>query len=185
MKENETLTEVAAQLRQIAQQLEEGIIVVSGMNIAIGNAVKIKLKQKLDRHKVKLDMTLLAEMADQGSEGSRVSLPEREERKGRQRSKERPFQAKKQKKTINGLWKEVAADIGKGSTPRPATAARLLELCDQYGEGADSAWASLWLQCVEEIKKALAAAEDGDFTQAAEAVARIKAQTKQCHKQYK
>ena len=188
MGNNKNLDEIADQLHQLADLLAAGRIEVGGVRLNLSGIAKLKLKQKLEGGKVKVEFSLQADMAEQAVEPAKstpqdISAPSAE---GKGKSKKgRPYEAKKQKKAINSLWKQVCQDINKGNRPDQKICDELRLLAIDYGEGADSQWSDSWQLCLTTVQRAVAAAGQGDFASAAEAVQLVKEQTRQCHKRYK
>ncbi len=98
---------------------------------------------------------------------------------------QRPYEAKKQKKSIGSLWKQVVLDIDNGILSDKGTRTQLLEHCRQYAEGAEASWSGLWQECVGGIEQCLLAAKNGDFNSAQQAVQQVKIRMKSCHKMHK
>lgn len=184
MARQQTLSQVAKQLHHLAEQLAAGIIEVDGSSLPVDKAVKIKVKQKFERHRLKFDLSLVVDLA-KSSDHHPVGSPVVSPRAGNKGHGKRPYEVKRQKKTISALWKEVAMAASKGVGVDQATSRQLLTLCDEYGTGAATAWSVQWQQCLLEIRACLAAMQIGDFGQALIHVETVKRQTKQCHKQYK
>ena len=187
MTEQDNLAAVAKQLHQLADDLAAGFVKVGGVVIPVVGAVKIKVKQKVTRDRVKLDVSLVGLLAEEKGSISASSEPVLS-RQGSGRAigqNRRPYEAKKQKKLINSLWKEVVSAVARGRQPDQASTRQLLDICEEYGLAADSRWATQWQQCLTEIKACLAAIKVADFTQARLLVEEVKKLTKQCHGLYK
>ncbi|MEN8139620.1 MAG: hypothetical protein ABFR97_00170 [Thermodesulfobacteriota bacterium] len=195
MAEKITLVEIAEQLKGFADLLADGQVEVGGVNLAVGQPLKWKMKQKLSGGQVKLDISLVAALpgahcdCPPPAKGARQKDGKGAGKKGgghhRHRGKSRPHGAKAQKKKVSALWKQVMADVAAGRLPAPAVSEELLATAALYGAEAPESWARLWQQCVAEIEDLLAAAGRGDFARARQGVARVKDLKSDCHRAYK
>lgn len=185
----ENLQGVASELRKLADQIQAGQITVSGVTLSICNAVSLKMKQKLVGGHVKVDVSLTASLVDTTPfplDNSHVSQKEPKKNKSlKSKKKSRPYEAKKLKKNIAQQWKQISNAIAASKVPDSFLIKGFLEICDQYGKGAEDEWHPQWQESVETIKQAVKLAQKAQFQEASALLTAINNQKRTCHKRFK
>jgi XXXCH domain-containing protein len=97
----------------------------------------------------------------------------------------RPYRAKKIKKAMGGLWKELSKAVKSGDRFPPDSSVKLFDLINQYRQLADPEWKEQWEECARAVKDAVSALKAGRIEDASAAIDRANRLTKACHKQYK
>ena len=187
-----TLENIAADLRALADDLAQGKLRVGNRLIAIGNPLFVKTKQKISGDTAYCTLSFQVPLRELDKEpapttGQRYA-PEknREARNDRElRLKGRPPEGKKIKKEMSALWKTVSKKLEQGQTPTPAEEKALISAFENYTVFSESAWHEEWIACFTVLREALACAREGDLRAAQEHAARVNELTKTCHKKHK
>ncbi len=168
-------TSLAAELRHLADQIEEGVIHTDAGPVTIGDPLFLKTK-----HKVKEDRAYL-------TFACKISLaaPAVTPRKRQPPPEGMPAAAKSMKKEIARLWKEVGSRINAETKPEAADMAKLRRLTEEYRLYTPAAWATDWQTCRATVDRCLDAAAAGDLALARTLLTEINHQIKTCHKLHK
>jgi XXXCH domain-containing protein len=180
------LQTLAAELRHVAAQLEQGIIEVEGAAIAVGEPLFLKTKRKLKEERAyftlsfKVPLTGIPAAAEPVAKSTPPIAPGRP-----QPRQEMPAVGKTMKKEIGRLWKETSDRIRENTRPSATDVTRLRRLVEEYRLYTAPAWAEEWQQCAATMGRCLDAAATGDFATAVALATTINQQTKSCHKLHK
>lgn len=187
-----TLENIAADLRALANDLAQGKLRVGSRLVAIGNPLFIKTKQKITGDTAYCTLSFQVPLRDSDKEPAlttdRMQTYEksREARQDKElRLKGRPPEGKKIKKEISSLWKTVSKKLEQGQTPTPAEEKALVAAFENYTVFSEPAWHEEWLVCLTALREALACARRGDMRTALEQAGKVNALTKACHKKHK
>ena len=187
-----TLENIAADLKILADDLAQGKLRVGCRRIAIGNPLFIKTKQKITGDTAYFTLSFQAPLRDSNTEPTpatdRIQTPEkpRDAMQNKEfRLKGRPPEGKKIKKEISNHWKTVSRKLEQGQIPTPAEEKSLVSAFENYTVFLEPAWHEDWLACFTLLREALAYARKGDMPNALKYAAKVNALTKACHKKYK
>lgn len=187
-----TLENIAADLRTLADDLSRGKLRVGSRLIAIGNPLFIKTKQKISGDTAYCTLSFQAPLRELDKEPApttdqrETSAKNREVRDDKElRLKGRPPEGKKIKKEISSLWKTVSKKLEQGQPPTPAEEKSLVSAFEKYTVFTESPWHEEWLACFTLLREALACARGGDMRTAREQAAKVNELTRACHKQHK
>ncbi|HEX9714930.1 MAG TPA: hypothetical protein VGA28_04480 [Desulfurivibrionaceae bacterium] len=187
-----TLENIAADLRALADDLVQGKLRVGSRLVAIGNPLFIKTKQKITGDTAYCTFSFQVPLRDLDQESplatDRRQTPEksREAKQNKElRLKGRPPEGKKIKKEISSLWKTVSKKLEQGQPPTPAEEKSLVLAFENYAVFSEPAWQAEWLACLAALRETLSCARRGDMRTALEQAARVNDLTKACHKKHK
>jgi XXXCH domain-containing protein len=110
-----------------------------------------------------------------------MNLPERH----RQKSKKRPYEAKKLKKKFGSIWKIMEKAHHNGSVPDQKDVDELMKLSQEYGKMADPSWEDQWTRFHEMLERYCNSLLEGNKDMANMIRKDIKNAKKACHKSYK
>lgn len=174
------LKSLAAELRQVATQLEQGIIEVEGATVSVGEPLFLKTKRKVKDERAyftlsfKVPLTMAASASRRQLQAKRQPPPE-----------SMPPTAKAIKKEIARLWKAVGAGITANSQPALVDMSKLRRLVEEYRLYTPASWAAEWQVCGATMGRCLDAAAAGDLAAARALIDTVNQQTKSCHKLHK
>jgi len=94
-------------------------------------------------------------------------------------------EAKKTKKEISRLWKNLRRQIETREQPNPEDSKRLLKLWEEYTLFTETIWSDAWRSCKGEVERCLRSAANNHWQEAESAVRETLRLTKECHRQYK
>lgn len=187
-----TLENIAADLRALADDLTQGKLRIGSRQVAIGNPLFIKTKQKITGDTAHFSLSFEAPLRDPDKAPARITDRMQPPEKSREiqqdqelRLKGRPPEGKKIKKEISHLWKTVSKKLEQGQAPFPAEEKALISAFENYAVFSEPAWHEDWLTCLVALKEALACARKGDMRAALEQTAKVNDLTKACHKKHK
>ena len=187
-----TLENIAADLRSLADDLAQGKLRVGSRLVAIGNPLFVKTKQKISGDTAYCTLSFQVPLLDSDKEsepmtGQKHAPKEHQEDRGDKnfRLQGRPPEGKKIKKEITTLWKTVLRKLEQGETPTPAEEKHLVAALESYTVFSEPAWHEDWLACFTILRESLSCARKGDMPKALEYAAEVNALTKACHKKYK
>lgn len=187
-----TLENIAADLRALADDLAQGKLRVGSRLVAIGNPLFIKTKQKITGDTVYCTLSFQVPLRDSDQEptltADRRQTPEKK-RKTEQdkelRLQGRAPEGKKIKKEISSLWKAVSKKLEQGQAPAPAEERSLVSAFENYAVFSEPAWQEEWLACLTALRETLACARRGDLPAALEQIAKVNRLATACHKRHK
>lgn len=175
------LSQVAAELHKLADGIGSGQVKIGGVDLAISQAITLKIKQKMTGKKVIFDLKIQALLADE-----ETSIPPQPVGTTRNTLKnKRPYGGKVVKKRYGALWRQISLNIKKGECPDSLVVAELQEASSEYGASAPPDWSPLWLEHETLVKQCIGLAQAGDFTGAQHVLLEISLAKKSCHKHYK
>lgn len=187
-----TLENIAADLRALASDLAQGRLRVGSRLIAIGNPLFIKTKQKITGDTAYCTLSFQVPLRETDTETTLTTgqrhTPEKihaAKHDKTLRLQGRPPEGKKIKKEIASLWKTVARKLEQGQAPTPTEEKALISAFENYTVFSEPAWHEEWLACFTVLREALASARKGDMRTAQEQAAKVNDLTKACHKQHK
>lgn len=187
-----TLENIAADLRSLADDLAQGKLRVGSRLVAIGNPLFVKTKQKISGDTAYCTLSFQVPLLDSNTESEpttdqKPAPKERQEERSDKnfRLQGRPPEGKKIKKEITSLWKTVFKKLEQGETPTPAEEKSLVAAFESYTVFSEPAWHEDWLACFRILREALSCARSGDLPKALEYAAEVNALTKSCHKKFK
>jgi len=175
---------LAAELRQLADQLDRGALEVEQRTVPVGEPLfrKTKRKVKDDRAYLTFSCKIAIATPPSAAESAATKPTPAKQRPDVQGT---PAAAKIMKKEIARLWKELGGRIGAAAQPAAADMAKLRRLFAEYQLYAPAAWADDWQRCVTAVGRCLDAAAASDFAAARRLIDAIDQQTKTCHKLHK
>lgn len=187
-----TLENIAADLRALANDLAQGRLRVGSRLVAIGNPLFIKTKQKITGDTAYCTLSFQVPLRDSDKEPTLTTDRMQTYEKSREaqqdkefRLKGRPPEGKKIKKEISSLWKTVSKKLEQGQNPTPAEEKALVAAFENYTVFSEPAWHEEWLICLTALREALAYARKGDMRTALEQAEKVNDLTKACHKKHK
>lgn len=187
-----TLENIAADLRALANDLAQGKLRVGSRLVAIGNPLFIKTKQKITGDTAYCTLSFQVPLRDSDKEPTRTTgrMPPYEKSREAKQDKElrlqgRPPEGKKIKKEISSLWKTVSKKLEQGQNPTPTEEKALVAAFENYTVFSEPAWHEEWLVCLTALREALACARKGDIPTALEQAEKVNDLTKACHKKHK
>ena len=189
-----TLDAIAQELGQVVQELKKGKIRVGSSLVQVGDPSFLKTKQKIKDDQVYFTLSFRVPIEGETraaaphtkSRTSRDKHPGTEPAKNIKRPSEgSPPGAKKLKKEITRLWKDVSKILDEGRSPSRSEANQLTSKCDDYTIHAPSSWADEWQNCCKVVRECMEAAMAGDMNRAQNLVDEVNRQTKACHKKFK
>ncbi len=171
--------DIANELNRLAEEILSATMTISGEPLHVGDSLSLVIKKQLKKGVVTCDFLLQTKLASDAltPKSGKAIQPERKSYKA--------AGGKKVKKDVSRLWKEVVKSVNAGTVPDSVCVSDLLKSCEDYNLNANSAWADLWRDCCNEIKKCTNAAQNGDFDSAKETVGVVNRLTKECHKKFK
>lgn len=187
-----TLENIAADLRALANDLDQGKLRIGSRLVAIGKPLFIKTKQKISGDTAYCTLSFQVPLQDSDQESTLATVRKQTPEKNRAakqdkelRLKGRPPEGKKIKKEISSLWKTVAKKLEQGQVPTAAEEKTLVSAFENYTVFSEPAWHAEWLVCLTALREALAFARKGDMRTALEQTAKVNDLTKACHKKHK
>jgi hypothetical protein len=187
-----TLENIAADLRALANDLAQGKLRVGSRRVAIGNPLFIKTKQKITGDTAYFTLSFQVPLRDSAQEPTLTTDQRQAPEKSREaqqdkdlRLRGRPPEGKKIKKEISSLWKTIFKKLEQGQPPTPAEEKALILAFENYTVFSEPAWHAEWLVCLTALREALAGARRGDMRTALEQAAKVNDLTKVCHKKHK
>lgn len=187
-----TLENIAADLRSLADDLAQGKLRVGSRLVAIGNPLFVKTKQKISGDTAYCTLSFQVPLLDSNKESEPVTdqkpAPNKrqEERNDKNfRLQGRPPEGKKIKKEITSLWKTVFKKLEQGETPTPAEEKSLVAAFESYTVFSEPVWHEDWLACFAILREALSCARMGDMPKALDYAAEVNTLSKSCHKKFK
>ena len=187
-----TLENIAADLRALANDLDQGKLRIGSRLVAIGNPLFIKTKQKISGNTAYCTLSFQVPLRDSNQESPLATDRGQTPKKSREakqdkelRLKGRPPEGKKIKKEISSLWKAVSKKLEQGQPPTAAEEKSLVSAFENYTVFSEPAWHAEWLVCLAALREALACARKGDMRAALEQTAKVNDLTKACHKKHK
>jgi len=187
-----TLENIAADLRALADDLSRGKLRVGSRLVAVGDPLFIKTKQKISGDTAYCTLSFQVPLRELDKEPipatDQRDTPAKKRGAGNERElrlKGRPPEGKTIKKEISALWKTVSRKLEQGHPPTPAEEKALVSAFEKYTVFTESPWHEEWLACFTLLREALACARGGDMRTAREQAAKVNELTKACHKQHK
>lgn len=174
------LKTLAMELRQIASQLEQGVIEVEGATVAVGEPLFLKTKRKVKEERAYFTLAFKVPLT-QAAPGTITPAPARRQSP----AAEMPPAGRSMKKEIARLWKEVSGRINANAQPGESDTAKLRRLLDEYRLYTPAAWATDWQACGAAVNRCLDAAMAGDLATARALVDSVNQQTRNCHRLHK
>lgn len=180
-------TKMAAELRHLADQIEEGVIHTDAGPVTIGDPLFLKTKRKVKEDRAYLTFACKISLtgATPPPAPVRGASKPASAKKGEQPREGMPAAAKVMKKEIARLWKEVGSRINAETRPTMADMTKLRRLIEEYRLYTPAAWAADWQACGVTVGRCLDAAAAGDLALARTLFTEINQQTKSCHKLHK
>lgn len=177
-------TSLAAELRHLADQIEEGVIHTDAGPVTIGDPLFLKTKHKVKEDRAYLTFACKISLAAPTVTPARAAATPPPHK--RQPPPEgMPAAAKSMKKEIARLWKEVGSRINAETKPEATDMAKLRRLTEEYRLYTPAAWATDWQTCRATVDRCLDAAAAGDLALARTLLTAINHQIKTCHKLHK
>jgi XXXCH domain-containing protein len=197
-----TRQETADYLRRLADQLENGTILVSDEEMEFEGEVKVKesLKSKKGKTEVKLEVKLTSqELPDEETEevtGDQASLEvDAESAQDAEKQPAEPAEEEKAekepsyksvKKLMDKQFKNIGKDLEEGGVPDPEQVKAFCDNCvTMTGFNGKKMGEDLYPDFLAKVEALRTAADGGDQVALAQAYAEIKAAKKACHKEYK
>lgn len=175
-----SLTEIAEELRAMADDLTEGRVRIGRQRVKVGEPVALKMKQKL-----KGDMAYFA-MSVQAPLVERAGPPAGHRQKMAPRSQtEAGYGGKKLKREIGRLWKSIAKQIERKQMPDGAETEGMLTRCEEFNLFATGEWQAAWADCTLAVEKCFIDAATGDWPAAKAGVDLVNRMMHDCHSAYK
>lgn len=178
------LTEIARELRRIADELEEKKFATGAGRIDIEDPTFLKTRRELKGDTAYFSLSIRMALA---GATARAPKPAKSIKTGKSR-KERSSgsgEAKKVKKEINRLWKGLRQQIKTRALPNPTDGKSLLKLWENYTLFAEATWSDEWRDCKGKVEQCLRAAANEKWPEAETAVTEVMRLTKECHRQHK
>ena len=178
------LVEIAQELRRIADDLEKQTLNTGTGRIHVGEPTFLKTRSELKNNTAYFSLSIRMDLAgstrkeDHHKKSAKPAAIKKERGSG-------SGEAKKIKKEINRLWKDLRRATETKECPAPADGKELLRLWEEYTLFAEASWADAWKECKNEVMRCLQAAAAGDWTIAQSAVKETLRLTKECHRQHK
>lgn len=178
------LADVARELRRIAADLEKKSFATAAGRITVGEPTFLKARSEFKGDSAYFSLSLKMKLAAASDDTSSPKKAAPATRPVKPRSSG-SGEAKKIKKEINRLWKDLRRKIGARETPNPIDSKTLLTLWEEYTLFAEASWSDAWRECKKEIERCLRSAADNEWQEAENSVREIIRLTKECHRQYK
>ena len=176
---------LAMELRRIAEQLDQGVLLVEGNAVPLGEPLFLKTKRKIKKDRAYLTFSCKIALTVPAEAPAREMAKQPAPARQRPRPVGMPAEAKAMKKEIARLWHEISAKLNAGTQPATADAAKLRRLVEEYRLYTPAAWATDWQACGAVVGRCLDAAAAGDFATARARLADVNRQIKNCHKLHK
>ncbi|MFA6498304.1 MAG: hypothetical protein WC256_14265 [Desulfurivibrionaceae bacterium] len=190
-KDQNTLENIAADLRALANDLDQGKLRVGSRLVTIGNPVFIKTKQKITGDTAYCTLSFQVPLRDSDKDvpltTDQIQTPDKSRKSKQDRELQlngRSPEGKKIKKEISILWKTVSKKLEQEQAPTPAEEKALVCAFENYTVFSESAWHEDWLACFSLLRDVLACARKGDMRTAQEHAKKMNDLTKSCHKQH-
>lgn len=188
-----TLQALAAELEILAADLRSRRVNIDGSSIALGEPLFLKTKQKLKDGQIHYTLTFQAPVSDhkqkpqQGAAAEKTAhLPVLKRTSTSGTTMEgTPPDAKRIKKEISRLWKDIGKHLAEGEIPPETLKNNLLKKCDDYCQYTDPAWHDKWLACTKVLKAAMQMATPGKIAEALTLLAEVNTMIKSCHREFK
>lgn len=172
--------EISRQLSRLAAEIADGVLIINGEKLPVGDSFSLSIKKQLKKGKVSCEFLLKARVAE------KAASPVGPEAAGREKLERCPAAGGKNlKKEISRLWKEMVKQVHAESVPPRELAAELRAKCEDFTLCAHNKWFAGWRTCVDQVKACVAAAEKGDFATAREKISEVNHLTNECHRLYK
>ena len=172
--------ELSKELTRLSGAIYDGKFFFDEKEIKLKDTLFLKQSLKVKDGRFYLDIQIKGDIIGQEREKSpEVSRKKKEKRE----KKKRPYEAKKIKKAMGGLWKNLSRAI-RNQEQFPEEA-ELIELLDKYSKLTDPDWDKEWQICDRRVRELLDQTKKGDFTQAQHLIREVNGLIKSCHKIYK
>lgn len=188
-----SLENIAATLKELADNLERGKLLIGSRLVSVGTPFSLKTKQKISGNTAYFDLSFRVPIQDLNHEkaltdGQQKKSQDKKRDGGHEkelRLKGRHPEGKKIKKDISRLWKSIYKKLEQGQFPTPAEKKSLFSAFEDYTLFSEPAWKEEWLACFAILQKALDCASAGDIPNALEYAAKVNSLTKACHNKHK
>ncbi|MFZ5770709.1 MAG: GAK system XXXCH domain-containing protein [Thermodesulfobacteriota bacterium] len=178
--------EISRQLSCLAAEIADGVLIINGEKLALGDCFSLAIKKQLKKGKVSCEFLLKARLAQTATPPLGAEQEPKQAAAGRENVQRCPASGGKTlKKEISRLWKEVVKQVHAESVPPRELAADLRAKCEDFTLYAHNQWFAAWRACVDQVKACVAAAEKGDFATAREKISEVNHLTNECHRLYK
>ena len=178
------LSEIAQELRRIADGLENHEFTYGTGRIPIDEPNFLKTRSEIKGDNAYFSLSIRMGIADSTTTDTTRKKPTKPGKAKKQRSSG-SGEAKKVKKEINRLWKNLRRKIEANELPEPAEGKSLLKLWEDYTLFAEASWSDEWRECKGKIEQCLQAANNEQWTEAESTVKEVLRLTKECHRQHK
>lgn len=178
-KERKSSAQVAVELRQLADEIDQSELVISGEKLTLIDSFSFSTKKQLKKGAVSCEIYIQSKISSETVPHATVK------EKKKPHKKLKSTADKGLKKDISRMWKDVSKSIRAGEKPSGDISSQLLKKCDDYTVCAHKEWFDLWRECAEQIKKCLLSAQNDDFELAKQQVILVNRLTKECHNLYK
>ncbi|MDH3392494.1 MAG: hypothetical protein OEL66_00690 [Desulfobulbaceae bacterium] len=178
------LADIARELRRIADDLEKQTFATGAGKISVTEPTFFKTRSELKGDKAYFSLSIKMGLGDgtthtpQRKKSAKTKAPAKQRSSG-------SGEAKKTKKEINRLWKNLRRQIEKREQTNPSDSNELLRLWEDYTLFAEPSWSDAWRECKKEVEQCLRSASSNDWQRAETAVKEVIRLTKECHKQHK
>ncbi|MDH4322048.1 MAG: hypothetical protein OEV73_11195 [Desulfobulbaceae bacterium] len=179
------LADIARELRRIADDLEKQRFATGAGLIEVTGPTFLKTRSELKGDSAYFSLSIRMGLADGTGETTPAASPAREYAPPRKERSSGSGEAKRVKKEINRLWKNLRRQIETRERPNPADGKGLLKLWEEYAIFAEAAWSEQWRGCKSEVERCLRSAAGGDWPEAEAAAGEVLRLTKECHRQHK
>jgi len=184
------LNELAAQLRALADDLEQGKLRIGASLIDVEQPTFLKTKSELKGGSAYFALSVKMPAAGARAAAPRprsatphpTSPPPRRTQKSRS---EGSGEGKRIKKKIAFLWKSLCRQIDAEEQISTPDSDSLSRMCEEYNLFVEPEWRDDWDVCCKTVQECLLAATAGNHQQATALVAEVNRLIKQCHKLYK
>ncbi|MDH3360530.1 MAG: hypothetical protein OEL55_06625 [Desulfobulbaceae bacterium] len=178
------LAEIARELRRIADNLEKQEFDIGAGRINVGEPTFLKTRSEFKGDTAYFSLSIKMKTAESAKEEAKQIKPAKASKPKKQRSSG-SGEAKKVKKEINRLWKDLRRKIEAQEKPNQADNKSLLKLWEDYTMFAEAAWSDEWRSCKNEVERCQRAAMNNQWQEAKSAAQEVNRLTKECHRQHK
>ncbi len=177
-------TIIAQDLARLSGSIADGRLEIAGSLVELGKSGYWKMEKKVKRDAAVIKLEIKLPLSPEAGLAAGVSSRPAGQKPLGKREK-RPFKAKKIKKEMGNVWKLIKKNVRQGLPPSDADLKALWRTKEEYEAFVDTTWQKEWEMCIELAKKALSAAEDGNFEEAVSLFNQADKLKGMCHKKYK
>ncbi len=178
-----SLTDLARDLRALADDLETGRLRIGSARVAVGQPTFLKAKSELKAGSAYF--TIAAKMPLLETDSPAAGKPPEPPAPATKPRATGSSDAKRIKKELSRLWRATRSRIASAEPPDATDCRALLALGAEYRLFTEREWRQEWEDCLTALTLCTEAATTGNWPAATALAGEIDQRIKECHKRYK